>query len=159
MPSVRPHLIAPVRTVSAFNVASVTAQGYGNGGTLFMQAALPDIPGAWILSNQITTPAGRPPSSEPATRACEGNASAQVCDAYIGSLHLRQTVIYQPASRYWPLQWYETAIYLALAGFCFWWVSAASGAAWRTARGDRRRIRDRRAAAPYRRTAPSRLRA
>jgi hypothetical protein len=35
-------------------------------------------------------------------------------------------VTYQPASRYWLLQWYETAIYLALAlalaGFCFWWI-------------------------------------
>jgi hypothetical protein len=33
---------------------------------------------------------------------------------------------YQPISRYWPFQWYETAIYiglaLLLAGFCFWWV-------------------------------------
>jgi hypothetical protein len=33
---------------------------------------------------------------------------------------------YQPASRYWAFQWYETAIFLALAlalaGFSFWWV-------------------------------------
>ena len=31
---------------------------------------------------------------------------------------------YQPTSRYWPIQWIETAIFLALAlaltGFCFW---------------------------------------
>ena len=42
------------------------------------------------------------------------------------SLHLRQTVTYQPASRYWPLQWYETGIYLALAlalaGLSLWWI-------------------------------------
>jgi hypothetical protein len=33
-------------------------------------------------------------------------------------------VTYQPASRFWRFQWYETGIYtalaLALAGFCFW---------------------------------------
>jgi hypothetical protein len=33
---------------------------------------------------------------------------------------------YQPSSRFWPLQWYETGIYtaltLGLAGFCFWWL-------------------------------------
>lgn len=33
---------------------------------------------------------------------------------------------YQPTSRYWPLQWYELAIFaglaLLLAGFCFWWL-------------------------------------
>ena len=130
---VRPHLIAPVHTVSAFNIASVTAQGYGNGGTLMVQTAPPDIPGAWILSSPVTTPAGRPPSSEPATQACGPNTTSQVCDAYIGSLHLRQTVIYQPASRYWPLQGYETAIYLALAlaltGFCFWWIRRDGSAA------------------------------
>jgi hypothetical protein len=40
--------------------------------------------------------------------------------------HARLLVTYQPASRYWALQWYETAILLAvtlaLAGACFWWI-------------------------------------
>jgi ABC-type Na+ transport system ATPase subunit NatA len=53
-------------------------------------------------------------------------ASAQACNNYIESLHLRQTVTYQPASRYWAFQWTETAIYLALAlaltGLSFWWI-------------------------------------
>jgi hypothetical protein len=35
-------------------------------------------------------------------------------------------VSYQPASRYWELQWLETAAYLAaaagLSGFCYWRV-------------------------------------
>jgi hypothetical protein len=38
----------------------------------------------------------------------------------------RQRVTFQPASRYWAFQAYETAIFLALAlalsGFCFWWI-------------------------------------
>jgi hypothetical protein len=37
---------------------------------------------------------------------------------------IRETVGYQPASHYWPLQAAETGIFLALAlglaGFCFW---------------------------------------
>jgi hypothetical protein len=41
-------------------------------------------------------------------------------------MHLRTVVVYQPASRFWALQWYEAAIYLALAlalaRFCVWWV-------------------------------------
>jgi hypothetical protein len=123
---VRPHLIAPVRTVSPLNIASVTEMGVGNGGTLFVQSQ-PRLPGAWILSSQIITPAGRPADTVPATEACGTHSpSAQACDNYIASLHLRQTVTYQPASRYWTFQWYETAIYLALAlalaGFCFWWI-------------------------------------
>jgi hypothetical protein len=37
-------------------------------------------------------------------------------------------IAYQPASRFWVLQWYETGIFLAaalaLAGFCFWWIQS-----------------------------------
>jgi hypothetical protein len=77
-----------------------------------------------IFSESGITPAGRLASTEPATAACGPNQpSGKSCRAYIESLHLRQTVIYQPASRYWPLQWIETGIYLAfallLAGLCF----------------------------------------
>jgi hypothetical protein len=41
-------------------------------------------------------------------------------------LHIRDVLTYQPAVRYWPFQWYELAIFLALAivlvTLCFWWV-------------------------------------
>src|ERR1700727_2264800 len=92
-----------------------------------VQTGPPDLPGAWILSLHLPPPAGRPASTVPDAQACESRTSSfQACGAYVESLHLRQTVTYQPASRYWPLQWYETGIYLALAlalaGFCLRWV-------------------------------------
>jgi hypothetical protein len=41
----------------------------------------------------------------------------------LASHGIREAFSYQPASRYWALQWTETAIYLALAlamaGVCF----------------------------------------
>jgi hypothetical protein len=122
---VRPHLIPPVRATVTLSTASINGFTLSpDGRTLFVQTAPPDIPGAWILSSQLTTPDGRPASGEPVTGACGPNASGSSCQAYIESLHLRQAVTYQPASRYWPLQWYETGIYLAvalaLAGFCLW---------------------------------------
>lgn len=44
--------------------------------------------------------------------------------APVGYVAFALGAAYQPASRYWPLQWYETGIYLALAlaltGFCLW---------------------------------------
>jgi hypothetical protein len=89
------------------------------------------MPGDWVLSSEIITPAGLPASSEPATQACGGgpNRTFRSCNAYIESLHLRQTVTYQPASRYWPFEWIETGIYLAfsflLAGLCFWRIRPA----------------------------------
>ena len=120
-PEVRAHLIAPVQTTAPLSIASLTATGSSNGG-LWVQTQV-NIPGAWILSSQIITPSGHPASSEPATAACT-NPTVQRCDSYIENLHLRQTVTYQPANRYWALQWCETAIYLALAviltGLCLW---------------------------------------
>jgi hypothetical protein len=45
------------------------------------------------------------------------------CVAKVGRTY-HEVVAYQPASRYWPLQWYELAIFLGaavlLAGFCVW---------------------------------------
>ena len=128
---VRPHLLPPVQATSALNIASVVATGAGvqgaRPGDLFVQTQV-NMPGDWLLSSQIITPAGRPASSEPATRACTpATSTTKTCDAYLESLHLRQTVTYQPASRYWAFQWVETAIYLALAlalaGFSFWWIN------------------------------------
>jgi hypothetical protein len=124
---VRPHLLPPAQATVTLSTASI------NGFTLspdrrilFVQTAPPDIRGAWILSSQLITPDGRPASAIPATAACGMNAPGNSCQAYIESLHLRQTVTYEPASRYWPLQWYETGIYLALAlalaGLCLWWI-------------------------------------
>jgi hypothetical protein len=59
-------------------------------------------PGAWVISSsQLTTPDGGASSSEPAgpCGAPPSPAAAQACNDYIESLHLRQTVTYQPASR------------------------------------------------------------
>jgi hypothetical protein len=52
------------------------------------------------------------------------------CFAAISQLGYRQQVTYQPASRFWAFQWYETAIFvglaLALAGFSFRWIRRLS---------------------------------
>jgi hypothetical protein len=42
------------------------------------------------------------------------------------SATFHQTVVYQPASRYWPFQWAELGLFaalaLALAAFSAWWI-------------------------------------
>jgi hypothetical protein len=65
------------------------------------------------LSDQAITHSGRVLTVAP--KQCLGNGSFQPCENWLASLHLRQYVSYQPASRFWPLQWVETAIYLAAA--------------------------------------------
>ena len=121
---VRPHLIPPARATSALSLASAAVTGSTSDGHLILTTKTWTVlPGAWVLSSQLSTPGGRAASSEPAGPCGAPSASAQACNDYIESLHFQQTVTYEPASRFWAFQWYETGIYLALAvilaGLCF----------------------------------------
>jgi hypothetical protein len=129
----RPYLIPPVRTVSPLSASNITAVGDGGPGgpgggvpnpNLFV-AAKADIPGAWVYSSQVTAPDGSTfLGREP--QACV-SGSHNACTTALARLHLRQVVIYQPASRYWAFQFAETGLYLLLAlllaGFCLWRVN------------------------------------
>jgi len=116
---VRPHLIAPVTATAPFT--PTTALVMVNNTAMTVQGSWKQ-PGAWILSNQTITPAGHL-FTGPATQACLGS-NIQACTNWLASKHLRQLITYQPASRFWALQWYETGIFLlltlALAGICTW---------------------------------------
>jgi ABC-type transport system involved in multi-copper enzyme maturation permease subunit len=133
---VRPHLIPPVRTVSSLNLSNISVGSSFPENSLGVSTTV-NIPGAWVYSNQVTTPSGST-SLGLAPQACiSGPANSptagptSVCQAAIGRLHLRQVVVYQPGSRYWAFQWLETAIYLLLAlllaGFCTWWIDRRLG--------------------------------
>lgn len=120
MPSfVRPHLIPPAHTAVAVSPGYANWVPHGNGLLITGRA---DIPGAWVLSTSGHIYTG------PAThilRTCyNGPTSTPACGSAFAALHAQMLVAYQPASRYWPLQSYETAIALALAlaGICFWKV-------------------------------------
>jgi hypothetical protein len=123
---IRPHLTAPLSATSAFNALS---NNYGlltqsNGYMQLMPSV--NAPGAWVLSSQVINSGGHV-FHGPAPAACVSQTAAfSACQSALGRLHLRELVLYQPASRFWSFQWYETAIFLALAlalaGVCFWWV-------------------------------------
>jgi len=126
---VRPHYpITPARATATITAGFLDTSfiGFNNGQMILplnIPGALVNLPGALILSNQAITPAGHVfvlPSTD-----CQAG-TVQQCMALIASNHLRQLVIYQPASHYWPFQWCEAAIFLALAlalaGFGIWWI-------------------------------------
>jgi ABC-type transport system involved in multi-copper enzyme maturation permease subunit len=134
---VRPHLIAPEQIARPVTAVNASSMGSETGNRLFFVPAPANMPGAWIMSPagdcqttascQIITPSGRSAAALPATKACMQNGPTSgpgSCPAYIDGLHLRQVITYQPASRYWPLQWSETGIYLGigviLTGVCAW---------------------------------------
>ena len=118
---VRPHLLPPVTVTEPVTVNLGTAI-VGHNGTLTVPVT--GLPGAWIVSNQTVTPSGRV-FVLPDVPACQSGTQQQ-CSAWLATQHLRRQISYQPTSRYWAFQWYETAIFLALAlalaGFRVWWI-------------------------------------
>jgi hypothetical protein len=125
---VRPHLLPPTR--SAVQITESNLEGFlrmGPDQPIRVSARAAD-PGAWVLSSHTVDASGHaintiPPS--PSLSSSTGPCAQELspCLAEIARLGYRQQVTYQPSSRFWPIQWYETGIYTALtvgvAGFCF----------------------------------------
>jgi ABC-type transport system involved in multi-copper enzyme maturation permease subunit len=107
---VSPHLITPAQYTRPVTANLTTMAIAGNGQ---INDPVTDIPGAWILTNQIITKSGTV-FTLPAVPACQTGTQAQ-CDAWLAAQPLRQHVVYQPADRYWTFQILETLIWLAIA--------------------------------------------
>jgi hypothetical protein len=117
---VRPGLPSPASLVMRishnFNI--------GVNGTI-----LPDVPepGAWITHEQLTDTAGHAVAMPSWASDCFTGAGigAKACFARMDSMY-KVTVYYQPAGRFWTLQFWELGIYLALAvalaAFCVYWI-------------------------------------
>jgi ABC-2 family transporter protein len=135
---VRPNLITPDRTTVAIGSVMGATHIATRGSTVTVGETvmyLPSEPGSWIISSQIVNAAGQPVRTMPASCLNPGSAppgggsedlpDPRGCTSIQASL---VAVTYQPASRYWPLQEIETAIYLALAlalgGFSYWRLRA-----------------------------------
>lgn len=120
---VRPHLISPARmVVSGPNFFEAAAMSVGT-----LEASIvPGQPEAWILSSGPITAAGKPVSTIPdgCLSPTVGKGGSPNLGGCMASRGIREAITYQPASRYWPFQWIETGIFLALAlglaGLCFW---------------------------------------
>jgi hypothetical protein len=141
MPQLVPrHLIPPTRSNVEITPSNLDAFTWRPDGRIQVSAT-PGDTGAWVLSSHLVDASGRAvdtvpvstssgpcaPPTEPLGQAPAGAGPGDglaPCLAELKRLGYRQHLTYQPSSRFWPLQWYETAIYialaLALAGFCFW---------------------------------------
>jgi hypothetical protein len=139
MRAIRQYLIAPAHLISPVTAVTGMRITMSPSGTALMSlTGTANIPGAWILGNQIINPAGHVVNGIPiqqtgalSPQTCGGGqASSTACLPAFAKSGYRQLVTYQPASRFWAFQWYETAIFLALAlilaGFCLWRVRRLS---------------------------------
>ncbi len=135
---VRPHLVSPVSqsvTFSRDRLDSIMADA--NGRPLRVSVTTGGA-GDWVLSNQTVDAGGHaaalpswmadclppPPTSAAVVRPAAPDV--QTCLARLTSEGYRQRIAFQPADRFWALQWRETAMFLVLSGLlawlCFWWT-------------------------------------
>jgi hypothetical protein len=157
----RPRLLAPAHQALALNPATTgygyqgSILSFGSHPNSLLPAS-PSIPGAWITSTQIVSKTGQPLTAQVLNSTCPGiggggvhvngpppgpgsghgevssgaQQTLQGCVATIGK-RFHEAVSYQPASHFWPLQWYELTIYLGIAvvlgGFCVWRIRRHPG--------------------------------
>ncbi|MFF0297494.1 ABC transporter permease subunit [Kitasatospora sp. NPDC004615] len=117
--AVRPHLEQPVHSVIALDadaLRSTRMLGFtGAHGPSATFVAGIDKPGAWMLSNSSPVQDSSGRTLTLGTQPCANNSHDVPSEECLAQANLHVAVDYQPADRYWPFQWIETAIYLALA--------------------------------------------
>lgn len=153
---VRPALLPPVTRALALDPSTTGYGSSGLlpfAPASTLQPAPPDLPDAWVTSIAIVNGKGSGLTSGELHRACPGigggpgpagglvnpftsggrtehvsqggHAATQDCVARIATTY-HELVTYQPAGRYWPLQWCELGAFLAasvlLAAACAWRV-------------------------------------
>lgn len=144
---VRPNIFSPHHKSLPLDPTNI-GFGSSNGGPPSLMPNTPNLPNAWIYSEHIVDSAGHGltpatvaascpslpfPGSGPAGSGgrVAGPVPGGIQDALEScvtklSATYHEVVTYQPANRYWTLQWGETLVYfvaaLAIAGFCFWWI-------------------------------------
>jgi hypothetical protein len=127
---VRPHLLPPTRSTIQITTSNLDDFSMGPDRRIRVSAK-PADPGAWVRSSHTVNASGHAidtippsPSLSPSSGPCAPQQGLSACLAEVTRLGYRQQVTYQPSSRFWPFQWYESGIYtavtLGLAGFCFW---------------------------------------
>jgi hypothetical protein len=142
---VRPHLMAPLTMRAPFTITSprrieigghlprgswVVSQSIVNGaghavdgGVAGMFRNLSMVPGSGVHIPGVGSCPNLTPSP---SQLGNPNALSGLLARCVHQLHLTNVVVYQPASRYWPFQIYESLLFFALAvaaaAFTVWWV-------------------------------------
>ncbi|MFD8483972.1 ABC transporter permease subunit [Kitasatospora sp. NPDC059673] len=116
--AVRPHLEQPVHAVVALDAATLRSArtlGFtGSHGSSATFVAGIDMPGAWMLSDTSPVRDSTDRTLTFGTQPCDNGNHEPPSENCLAHANLHIAIDYQPADRYWPFQWIETAIFLAL---------------------------------------------
>ncbi|MEV8440548.1 transporter [Actinosynnema sp. NPDC051121] len=130
----RPHLLPPVDETVALTAESIAGirSEPGPNGDVPQSLTVHDPDGAWVLANETVDASGSVVHRLPdAVGDCPPRVPVESithpvldrmreCFAQLSDLGYRQHLVYHPASRFWPLQWLELALYLALSALLTW---------------------------------------
>jgi len=126
---IRSHLLPATHTQQPLNTANINGMGISQDGTMRVEASF-DVPGAWVTHNTTITATGQDFTGPANTQVCGRDGAPKDCIGWLGSLGLKQDIVYQPAGHFWPLQWVESGVFLALTAllvtFGFWWLRRRS---------------------------------
>lgn len=121
----RPNYLTPVSATVPLNRSEVGKLSffgiYGTVGGV-------SVPGGpWVVStSDVLDSAGQDVGHTSWWSYCVNAASPQTLPSCIAKENVHVDVAIQPANRYWPFQWYETAAFTGaaalLAALCFWRV-------------------------------------
>ncbi|MEV6624854.1 ABC transporter permease subunit [Amycolatopsis sp. NPDC051106] len=127
---VRPYLLPPQTMTVAIvgeDITNITGDETGD----ILEIGVRNPPGAWVLANETVDPAGKAVSPLPDfVQTCvprpgrdagpPSHGSLEACMAQLGPHGYQQRLTYQPGSRFWPLQWLELALFLAMTALLTW---------------------------------------
>jgi hypothetical protein len=125
---VRPYLLPP-QTMTVAIVGEDITNISGDETGAVQEIGVRNPAGAWVLANETIDPAGNVaeplpdfvqnclprPGAGPPERG-----SLEQCMAQLGTHGYQQRLVYQPGSRFWPLQWLELALFLAMTALLTW---------------------------------------
>jgi len=122
---VRAHLVPAQHETIALDAQNIQGTSISESGTMVV-VGKEEIEGAWTVGNRTITSDATTFTGPADLTACGPNGSPVKCREWLGSLGLRQDIIYHPGSHFWSLQWAEAGVFIGLtvllAAFCFWWI-------------------------------------
>jgi hypothetical protein len=127
---VRPYILPPLQEtveISPSNIRGISGNEQG-----VESVTVASLPGVWMLANETVDPSGnvvfplpdfvqdclpRPGASQPAPAE---PGSVAKCMTQLGENGYQQRLTFQPGYRFWPLQWIELGLFLALSALLTW---------------------------------------
>ena len=123
---IRAHLVPTRHLMIALDVSKLRGIGVSTGDGRMQVEGGATPANSWVLTNTTITPTGHVFTGPANLQLCGPDVGTHACENWVGSLGLRQNIIYQPGSHFWSLQWAETGTFVVasglLIGFCFWWI-------------------------------------